>query len=207
MFKKFGYAALASVLGASVLFMPSEASAATIPAAQRDAAANIGQQGDLLQNVQYERRRWYRYRDGRYRGDRARTNRFRGDRLRGNYERGFRYRDGRSRGARNWPRYRYRGGNYAGFGYQRGYYRDRSYGRRYYNRWDRGPGWAVGLPFAIAGAAVLGSNYYGGYGGGYGGSDHVRWCSSRYRSYNPRSNTWVGYSGRVYQCSSPYDGR
>ncbi len=40
---------------------------------------------------------------------------------------------------------------------------------------------------------------------GYGyGRRHVRWCLNRYRSYNPRSNTWVAYSGRVRQCISPY---
>jgi hypothetical protein len=58
--------------------------------------------------------------------------------------------------------------------------------------------------------------YYGGSWLGYGptivyrnrgygyGSRHVRWCLNRYRSYNPRSNTWVAYSGRVRQCISPY---
>ncbi len=40
--------------------------------------------------------------------------------------------------------------------------------------------------------------YYG------GGSAHVRWCLNRYKSYNPRTNTWVAYSGRVRQCISPY---
>jgi len=39
----------------------------------------------------------------------------------------------------------------------------------------------------------------------YGGSSaHVRWCHSRYRSYNPWNNTWFSYSGRVRQCRSPY---
>ena len=32
-------------------------------------------------------------------------------------------------------------------------------------------------------------------GGGYGGG-HVQWCLDRYRSYNPRTNTWVSYSGK-----------
>jgi hypothetical protein len=41
----------------------------------------------------------------------------------------------------------------------------------------------------------------------YRRSAHVEWCLNRYRSYNPRTNTWVGYSGRVYQCDSPYDRR
>lgn len=37
-----------------------------------------------------------------------------------------------------------------------------------------------------------------------GGSAHVNWCLSRYRSYQPRSNTYVSYGGRVKQCYSPY---
>lgn len=36
------------------------------------------------------------------------------------------------------------------------------------------------------------------------GSRHVRWCKNRYKSYKPRSNTWVSYSGKVRECVSPY---
>jgi len=41
--------------------------------------------------------------------------------------------------------------------------------------------------------------YYGGW-----GRRHVEWCFNHYRSYNPRNNTWVSYSGEVRQCISPY---
>ncbi len=51
-------------------------------------------------------------------------------------------------------------------------------------------------PLIIGGG--YGYNHYG-----YGGS-HGEWCANRYRSYNWRHNTWVSYSGRVYQCRSPY---
>jgi BA14K-like protein len=37
-----------------------------------------------------------------------------------------------------------------------------------------------------------------------GGNSHVHWCFSRYRSYNPRTDSWLGNSGRRYQCNSPY---
>jgi BA14K-like protein len=37
-----------------------------------------------------------------------------------------------------------------------------------------------------------------------GRGSHVQWCLSRYRSYNPRTDTWLGTSGRRYQCNSPY---
>lgn len=36
------------------------------------------------------------------------------------------------------------------------------------------------------------------------GEAHYLWCASRYRSYNPKNNTWVGYNGRVNYCDSPY---
>jgi hypothetical protein len=109
---------------------------------------------------------------------------------------------------RYWPRHRYRPGYHAGFGaYPRWHYGRRWYGYpRYRHHRHDGLGWAFALPFAFAAGAALASPGYGYY-GGYGGSAHVQWCASRYRSYNPRTNTWVGYSGRVYQCNSPYDGR
>lgn len=106
------------------------------------------------------------------------------------------------------PRYNY--GHYHN-DYRRRYYGDRYYGRRYYGRryygrrcygWD---GYYCGP-------------YYGGpfLGFGFGSgivvtprrytyaNRHVQWCLNRYRSYNPRNNTWVAYSGRVRQCISPY---
>lgn len=48
-------------------------------------------------------------------------------------------------------------------------------------------------------------NYYD-YDYGYAGlsGNHVRWCLNRYRSYNPRTNLWVSYSGKKHQCDSPY---
>ena len=64
------------------------------------------------------------------------------------------------------------------------------------------PWWTLPL---IIGGAVTGSNYDDNrYDGGRYGNRHVQWCSDRYRSYNPRTNTWVAYSGAVNQCNSPY---
>ncbi len=76
----------------------------------------------------------------------------------------------------------------------------------------------LSLPLIIGGAYAA-NRYYGddyyddgyyGYNDGYsdyrGGlsSRHVRYCLNRYKSYNPRTNTWVAYSGRVHRCRSPY---
>ncbi len=71
----------------------------------------------------------------------------------------------------------------------RHYYR----GHYYANPW-----WI--LPMIGAGIALSDRDrYHHGY-----GRRHVEWCLDRYRSYDPRSNTWVAYSGRVHQCISPY---
>jgi hypothetical protein len=75
-------------------------------------------------------------------------------------------------------RYRYRRGNFIHF-----------YGGYYYNN-----PWWLGAPIIVTRPA-----YYGGW-----GRRHVAWCMDRYRSYNPRTNTWVSYSGEVHQCISPF---
>lgn len=36
------------------------------------------------------------------------------------------------------------------------------------------------------------------------GSRHVRWCLERYRSYDMRSNTFMGFDGDRHRCRSPY---
>jgi hypothetical protein len=65
-----------------------------------------------------------------------------------------------------------------------------------------------------------GGGYYGGYGGGYypygyapryasGGTSsrkHVNWCRSRYKTYNAKTDTFVGKGMKRYRCNSPYDG-
>lgn len=75
------------------------------------------------------------------------------------------------------------------------------------------PWWTLPL---IVGGGIAANNYYDNdyYGddyydddyddGGRMGSRHVRWCLNKYRSYNPRNNTWVAYSGQVKKCYSPY---
>lgn len=43
---------------------------------------------------------------------------------------------------------------------------------------------------------------YGYYGGPT--AQHISWCESRYRSYDARSNTFMGYDGYAHQCVSPF---
>lgn len=33
---------------------------------------------------------------------------------------------------------------------------------------------------------------------------HIEWCLTRYRSYNPATNTFIGYDGYQHQCRGPY---
>lgn len=67
-----------------------------------------------------------------------------------------------------------------------------SHCRNYYSGWYYANPW-WGMPMIGTGVVISG-----------GGNRHVAWCEGRYRSYNPRNNTWVSNSGRVRQCISPY---
>jgi BA14K-like protein len=78
---------------------------------------------------------------------------------------------------------------------------ERRYGncRHFYRgRYYETPWWTLPL---IVGAGIIATDAYDS--GDYS-SQHVEWCFDRYRSYNPRYNTWVAYSGEVRQCNSPY---
>lgn len=96
------------------------------------------------------------------------------------------------------------------------YWRGRGWG------WRGGWGWGgVGAGVAagaLIGGAIAANSYpYGyGYGPGYyypapgyvvapapayeGGGDAVAYCMQRYRSYDPRSGTYLNYDGNRYPC-------
>lgn len=79
-----------------------------------------------------------------------------------------------------------------------------------------GYGGYYGYPGFYWGYPSLWMNYgglYNGYGYDYydyddrsygGGGSHVQWCRDRYRSYNPRTDTFMGYDGRRHRCRGPY---
>ncbi len=87
-------------------------------------------------------------------------------------------------------------------------------------RW-RGRGWGIGaglLGGAIIGGAIANSYYGGPYGPYYGGpgpyyapaygpgyyapppGDAIAYCMNTYRSYDPRSGTYLGYDGYRHAC-------
>lgn len=80
------------------------------------------------------------------------------------------------RGRRHWhgPRYRY---------YRPGWH--------YYGGWYYPRRWWGGYAYAPR-------RYY------RRGSRHVRWCLNRYRSYNPRTDQFLGYDGYYHYCRSPW---
>ena len=84
------------------------------------------------------------------------------------------------------PRYRHRHSHYRH--YHGGYY--------YSNPWWRHSGPVIALGIA--------PSYGYGYNSYRGGGDHVQWCYNRYRSYDVRSNTFMGYDGYRHECNSPY---
>ncbi len=64
------------------------------------------------------------------------------------------------------------------------------YGYYYGGYWYRRPWWTLTVPVPVVPYS--------------GGSAHVRWCLNHYRSYNPRTDMFLGYDGYHHRCRSPY---
>jgi len=85
-------------------------------------------------------------------------------------------------------------------------YKKRSVRRYSSKRWRRSKrrkrgyryryrGWYYTYPWWLYVAALPYASY----------SDaHVEWCLNRYQSYDPRTNTYLGYDGFRHECISPY---
>jgi len=90
---------------------------------------------------------------------------------------------------------------YKKYGHRRWRYTPR-YGHRYrYRRHGYGyyyGGWWYARPYwraPVVPVPVPAPGY---------GSRHVRWCLNHYRSYNPRTDRYLGYDGYYHRCRSPY---
>ena len=94
---------------------------------------------------------------------------------------------------------------------QRRYNRNR-HGHRHRARRGRHVHFYQGYWYAVPwwlGAAAVAAPYYAApdyYDAepSYAGGDHIQWCLNRYRSYNPRTDTFRGYDGLDHRCVSPY---
>lgn len=97
--------------------------------------------------------------------------------------------------------------------------------KKYYsNGWNPGAALATGAILGFAFGALATPNYYYApkvyaytppppppppypyyyYSYGPMNAQHVSYCQSKYRSYNIKYNTWIGFDGLVHQCISPY---
>jgi hypothetical protein len=82
---------------------------------------------------------------------------------------------------RHGPRYSYRRPGYR-------YYRD--------GYWYGSPWWLGAAAGALVGSAIVG--------GAAASSDaHIDYCLSRYRTYDPQTDTYIGRGGRRYRCVGP----
>jgi hypothetical protein len=68
--------------------------------------------------------------------------------------------------------------------------------RRHHHDYD-GDDVAAGI-FGLAAGAIIGGAIAG---AASGGSGHVERCAARYRSYDPASDTYLGYDGYRHQCT------
>lgn len=94
-------------------------------------------------------------------------------------------------------RSRYDGRRWHGHRGDRRYYgyRHRHYGHRYYGRRDYyGPAVAAGIIGLTAGAIAAGAANANAY------DRDDEYCASRFRSYDPRSGTYLGYDGLRHAC-------
>jgi hypothetical protein len=77
------------------------------------------------------------------------------------------------------------------FAYRHGSYRFHHGGWWYDRAW-----WGPTVGFAVAPGMVE---------PGYAVDDeHVQWCMNRYRSYDPETDSFMGYDGMLHPCNSPY---
>jgi len=100
----------------------------------------------------------------------------------------------------------YRNG-WRGNGYRNGYYRNgyrNGYGPGYYRQRNNNTGAAVAAGviggLALGAAAAAAANANSNAGPPPGGNDWLAYCSSRYRSFDPASGTYLGYDGRRHAC-------
>ena len=116
----------------------------------------------------------------------------------------------RRAGKRTGDNYRYKnsrkGKPYAGKKHR---YDRRRHGKRYKHRNGRyryhyGDYWYA-YPFWNFPVAIYYNDYYDSYAQQDAENNaHIDWCLNKYRSYDPRTDTYWGYDGIQHRCNSPY---
>jgi hypothetical protein len=119
-------------------------------------------------------------------------------------------------GGKHWKHHHWSHNNWNKKGWKGPYYKKNYY--YYSNGWSPGGALATGAILGFAFGALATPKYYYAprayaytpppypdyYAYGPSNAQHVSYCKSRYRSYNVRYNTWIGFDGVVHQCISPY---
>jgi hypothetical protein len=204
--KRFAAAALIAA-GMTIPFGATPASAfPTTPAFAQGQTAAADAQAKGFTTVKY---RYYRHRGGYYGGHyggrrgvyAGRHGVYAGRRYGGGYGGQWGGNNGQYRGGHHGGHNYYRGRHHYGHGGYGGYYGYPGglwlgFGGPYYGGW-------------YDGYADYGYSDYAYYDDGYdaqysSGGDHVQWCLNRYRSYNPRTDTYMGYDGLRHVCRGPY---
>jgi hypothetical protein len=194
MFKKYSPLVLATLLGIGTFAISgTRASATALPYVQQNATDVSQDNNPLLQEVSSRGgdRMW----SGR-RGSGGWGNNHRSSGGWGHNRRPYGFNKGYNnrRHSGYWKNNGHHGGSWNNHGHHGGNWNNHGH---HGGNWNNHGFGFWGLPYV---------SYYPGFGSyyGYGGGGHIDWCLNRYRSYNPYSNTWVGHSGRIYQCRSPF---
>lgn len=108
------------------------------------------------------------------------------------------------------------------WGYSQKHWKGGHHHKKYHSSkgWNPGAALATGAILGFAFGALSTPNYYSPptvyykapppppypdyYAYGPMNAQHISYCKSKYRSYNVKYNTWIGFDGLVHQCISPY---
>ncbi|CAN5181664.1 hypothetical protein BH11PSE4_BH11PSE4_26700 [soil metagenome] len=84
--------------------------------------------------------------------------------------------------------------------YRRGYGRGYGYGGRYHRGYGRGGGNGALIGGLVGGAIIGGAIAAGAAQSNAQAQQNANYCSQRYRSYDPRSGTYLNNDGNRYPC-------
>jgi hypothetical protein len=125
-------------------------------------------------------------------------------------------------GGKHWKHNQWSYGNHHNKHYKKQHYSKNYYTKNYYyssKGGNAGAALAAGALLGFTFGALATPSYYYtpkvyaytppppppyAYSHGPLNAQHVSWCSFKYKSYNVKYNSWIGFDGLVHQCISPY---